>query len=238
MFRFHTVCLLLVSTLQAQQVAFAEPLTVACSPWKPYYYHEDGVIKGSAYEIAKAVTERAGIEAEFTVQPWKRVYESGLNKADYMIACIGRVPQREALFHWVGPVTKTTYYNFYKLKKANFSIESHKDVLNHQVGVMRGSLTQGFMEDLSHPKLQVTANSAQLVKMLEKGRIDLLLEASNVIEHESKLADIDPNIFELALVGYEISINLSLGKKTSESRVQKIKEAYKALAAEGKINLP
>ena len=235
---FITLGLALIFAVLNQSTALADTITIACSPWKPYYYKEDGMIKGAGYEIAKTVMERAGVDAKFVVQPWKRVYESGLHKANYMVSCLGRVPKREQLFHWIGPITNTTYYNFYKLKESKVSLKSHIDTLNYRVGVMRGSLTQEFMENLSHKKIHEVSKAQQLVKLLKMGRVDLVLEATNVIEKESELANINPESFELALVGYGLSINMALGKKTSLPLVQEIQEAYKSLESEGKIVLP
>jgi polar amino acid transport system substrate-binding protein len=222
-----------------QSWVWADTITVACSPWKPHYHKENGVIKGTAYEIAKAVTERAGVKADFTVQPWKRVYKSGLEKPDYMISCISRIPEREELFHWIGPVNKGTFYNFYKLKKSNISLNTHKDTLKFSVGVLRGSVTQTFVEkNLGHKKVITVSRASQLISMLKIGRVDLILEATNVIPNESKLLEINPDIFELALIGYKVTTNLSLGKKAPLSLVNKLQTAYKSLEAEGKIILP
>ena len=216
----------------------ADTITVACSPWKPHYYSDNGVIKGTGYEIAKVVMEQAKIDTRFVVQPWKRVYESGLKKSNYMIACLGRIAKRENSFHWIGPITKTTYYNFYKLKTSRITLESHKDILKYKVGVMRGSLTHDFIKEMSHKKIQDVSKAEQLIRLLKKGRVDFILEATNVIENESKLANINPEIFQMALKGYGISINMALGKSTPLPVVQAIQQAYKTLQTEGKIILP
>ncbi len=221
-----------------QSIVSADTITVACSPWKPHYYSENGVMKGTGYEIVKAVMEQAKIDAQFVVQPWKRVYESGLKKSNYMISCLGRVSDREDLFHWIGPISNTTYYNFYKLKTSKITLKSHKDILNYKVGVMRGSLTHDFMKEMSHTKTMDVSRAEQLIRLLKKGRVNFILEATNVIDNESKLANINPDIFEMALIGYGISINMALGKLTPPAVVQAIQEAYKTLQAQGKIVLP
>jgi polar amino acid transport system substrate-binding protein len=236
--RFKIFKLLMIFFVLSQTSVFADTITVACSQWKPHYYQEKGIIKGTGYEIAKAVMEQAKVVAEFQVQPWKRVYITGLNKANYMISCLGRTPEREPFFHWVGPVAKSIHYNFYKLKKSKFIVKSHRDILQYRVGVMRGSLTQNFMENMSHEDIHGVSRAEQLIKLLKVGRVDLILEATNVIEHESKTANIDPDIFEMATVGYELSINMAVGKKTPLSVVQAIQKAYKSLEMDGKIIFP
>ena len=216
----------------------ADTLTVACSPWKPYYYQENKTIKGSSYEIARAVFERADIKAKFVVHPWKRAYESGLNAPNYLVACLGKLPEREKLFHWIGPVAKTTFYNFYKKESSDISLSSLEDIKNHSVGVLRGSLTEEFLKKSSHKHVHPIATAKQLIMMLEAGRFDLILEAGNVIEHESTLAKIKPETFELALIGFGVSINMALSKQTPMETVQRLQEAYKGLDSEGKIVLP
>ncbi|MCG8620343.1 MAG: transporter substrate-binding domain-containing protein [Desulfobacterales bacterium] len=226
---------ILIFSFYSQSAVFAESITVACSSWKPFYYSEDGDIKGAVYDIAKLVVERAQMDAKFIVAPWKRVYETGLNKPDYMISCISRTPKRESLFHWIGAVKETTYYNFYKLKTSDIAIGSSEDTLQYKVGVMRGSLTEDHMNSIAHKNLHIVTEASSLVKLLAAGRVDLVLEAPNVITNESAAAGIDPEVFELAFQAYGVTTSLSLGKSTSPAVVQKLKDAYKSLEAEGKL---
>ena len=96
----------------------------SCSEWRPYAYKEDGVIKGSAYNIAKDVFDHARVNLNYRILPWARVYKNGLDKTNYLIGCLGRTPKREKLFHWVGPVTKGVKIYFYKMKSNSIKIGS------------------------------------------------------------------------------------------------------------------
>ena len=107
---------------------------VASSDWIPYVYEDKGVIKGSAYKIAKDVLDRAGVQFNYRILPWARVYRNGLDKENYLIGGLGRTPKREKKFHWIGPVTVGTDIFFYKIKSNPGKINSVEGAKNYRIG--------------------------------------------------------------------------------------------------------
>jgi polar amino acid transport system substrate-binding protein len=47
---------------------------------------------------------RVGIPEHADLMPWARAYQSALSTPDFCMFSAGRAAEREALFHWVGPV--------------------------------------------------------------------------------------------------------------------------------------
>lgn len=43
----------------------SQTIYVSYSDWKPYFYKDGGQLKGSGYQIAKAVMEQAGFSAVY-----------------------------------------------------------------------------------------------------------------------------------------------------------------------------
>lgn len=215
----------------------AGQIKVACTDWAPYYFEDNGEIKGSGYEIAKMVNERAGVEAKYLIEPWKRVYETGLNEPDYMISCLGRTPEREMLFQWIGPITTAKSYYLYKLKSSSLTLGTPEAFSNYKVGVIRGGHQESFARQLGFKDIKLLTDQSALVKMLQAGRIDLVLDAEHVIESNANKDNIDLALFEKAEFAYDVAANLALSKNTSPEVVEKLQNAYKALSEEGLIIL-
>ncbi|NNG02304.1 MAG: transporter substrate-binding domain-containing protein [Desulfobacteraceae bacterium] len=215
----------------------AESITVACTNWKPVFYVENEILKGSGYQIAKAVTEQAGIEAEFIIAPWKRVYLSGLNQPNYMIACLARTPRREALFYWIGPIIENKICSIFKLEKSAVSLKSIQDLQNYPVGVLRGGHQHDFLLDLPHKNILTVTDNKQLLRVLEGGRVDFVLSTEFKTTVGGTANDGDTKKIVKVMDAYSVTEYLAFGKITEKEMVDRMTRAYRQLESEGKIVL-
>ena len=68
------------------------------------FAQEDNV-DGIAVDVVREMFKRAGIKYSLTLRfPWDRIYKLALEKPDYGVFVTARLPEREALFKWVGPI--------------------------------------------------------------------------------------------------------------------------------------
>jgi polar amino acid transport system substrate-binding protein len=67
---------------------------------------DDGKLVGVATEKLEEAFRRAGLSEHAALMPWARAYQSALESADVCVFSTARTPEREPLFHWVGPVAK------------------------------------------------------------------------------------------------------------------------------------
>lgn len=216
----------------------AQTVTVACSDWKPYFYQNGKTIEGSAYEIATAVMEKTDIPTRYKIQPWKRVYDNGLRKENFMIACLGRTPTRETLFQWIGPVTKGNRYLFYKLKDNPASVKSLGDLKSYKIAVLRGGHQNDFVNQNGLEKsAQTVAETKQLLRLLLKGRVQFVLNSEEDMIAHVKEQNLTMDQFEEALLAYNVAAYLALNQNTPKEIVEKVRNAYQDVSAQGKIML-
>jgi len=116
-------------------------IKVNASDWRPYVYQENSKFKGYSYDILRDVFKRANIQFNLRMMSWARVYNFGLNKKSQMTLGVGRIPAREHLFNWIGPVNKGEEIFFYQLKNKVIDIKNLVDVKNYSFGAQRGSYT-------------------------------------------------------------------------------------------------
>lgn len=207
------------------------------SDWRPYAYEEDGVVKGSAYKIAKDVFERAGIPLHYEIQPWARVYHFGLTRKNYMIGGLGRTPKREKLFHWVGPVSAGFDIYFWQLKSNPIQIESIEELKKHTIGVKRATYFEDFVElkEFDKNKIQAVSEVEQLLKMAQLKRISFFLLNKKRLLEEAKRINLDPNLFEKVFFAFNVTDYMAMNLDTDPELLEKLQNAYKELEKEGKI---
>ncbi|MEW6982545.1 substrate-binding periplasmic protein [Colwelliaceae bacterium 6471] len=219
--------------------AFAEePVALEISEWRPYVYMEDGQPKGFSYDIVKTLFERANIQYDFQIKPWARVYKNGLEKKNYFIPGLGRTLKREPAFQWIGPLTKGIDIYFYKLKTDAVQIRNLDEAKEYSVGVERGSYYQDFLEaHFPKDKRQPVSQPDQLLKILMAKRVKfILLDEARMLKIAEKLG-VDANLFEKSLFAFTVQDYLAASLNTNTALVDKLKQAYLELKAEGLINL-
>ena len=62
-------------------------------------------LEGIAVEVLRETFKRVDIGYSMTLRfPWERIYHLALDNPDYGVFVTARIPEREALFKWVGPI--------------------------------------------------------------------------------------------------------------------------------------
>ena len=97
----------------------AESLRIVTEDFPPYNFQVGNEARGLSSEVVQAVLKQINRQAEFEFYPWARAYEIAQNEKNNLIFSIARIPEREALFNWVGSIApyKTSLY---KLKANTF----------------------------------------------------------------------------------------------------------------------
>jgi polar amino acid transport system substrate-binding protein len=155
----------------------ADSITVVTEEMPPFNHTENGVVAGMATEVVQEALDRSGLSATFVVYPWKRAYQTALRQPNVLIYSIGRNPDREEKFQWVGVIAPVNMY-FFKLRgRDDIHIENLEDAKKFQIGAVSGDYTLGFLRDQGFPesKLDVTGAFRQNIRKLFGQRVELVL---------------------------------------------------------------
>lgn len=132
---------------------YAADIQAVTYEWPPYNYTDNGKITGISKEIVEEILNRAEIKADFVVYPWGRGLMMAKTKKNVLIYTMRRIPERENLYKWVGPITPPSNSYLYKLKKRkDIAVHSLNDAKKYSIGVIKGDsmhqylLSQGFEE--------------------------------------------------------------------------------------------
>jgi polar amino acid transport system substrate-binding protein len=90
-----------------------EDITYMTEDYPPSNYIENGVLKGVAVDVLKAVWKKINSkEMHIQLYHWARGYQLALTKPNTMLFAMTRSPEREKLFKWVGPIYRGRYSLF------------------------------------------------------------------------------------------------------------------------------
>ncbi|MCD2176361.1 substrate-binding periplasmic protein [Rhizobium sp. C1] len=208
--------------------ASGESLHLLTEDYPPYNYEEDGVLKGIAVDLVKAVMADAGLQYEMTLQPWARAYSLALNTPGSCVFSTVHTKERADLFEWVEPLFTTEAYLVRKsgsgIRPANL-----EEAKRYLIGTQLGDYTENLLKQNGFTRIDLTSEIDLSVKKLLAGRIDLMPMAA------SMLADLQRQGLPVeAAVILNTSLDaLACNRQTDADALRRMRSSLKKLIADG-----
>ena len=223
-----------VFIFSAQPLLSAE-LTILTENLPPLNYVKDGVLVGPSVEIVKEIQKRVGSSEEIKVYPWARAYKMALEDENVVLFGMTHTKVREDIFKWVGPLA--TKRDILVAKKGSGiiinSLEDAKKV--KRIGTLRDDTRERLLKSHGFTNLESVSDEQKNAKKLVLGRIDLWAYKKPGLKTVCELAVVDYNELEEVFHLREIDVSIAFSKKTSDSIVQKWRNAFNEMLADGTI---
>lgn len=226
--RFLAMFCMAASWSAAQLPAKAEPLQLLTEAYPPYNYQENGVLKGIAVDLVKAVMADANVEYDMKIQPWARAYGLALNTAGHCVFSTVHTAERDALFEWVEPLFSSELYLVRK-SGSNANPASIDDAKRFLIGTQLGDYTEGLLKRGGFTRVDLASEIDLSLKKLLAGRIDLMpMAASMVTDLQKQGIAVEP-----AVVFSKSVDGLACNKKTDPDVLRRIRASLKKLIDDG-----
>lgn len=176
MFRFRkSLMVFTIFAAAATPPRAAEPLTFYTEEWKPFNYLNDkNEIDGFTTAIIKKIAQNLGTETKTVLVPWSRALDTVQKTKGTAIYSIYRIPERENLFKWVGPIYQVDTM-LWGLKSRKLPINSIEDAKGYRISVQASSAYAIALEKKGFDKDKLTLNYSQTdINMVLAGRADLV----------------------------------------------------------------
>ncbi|VVN77693.1 substrate-binding periplasmic protein [Pseudomonas fluorescens] len=135
-------------------------------------FAQDENINGIAVDIVREMFKRADITYSLTLRfPWERIYKIALEKPGYGVFVMARLPDREKLFKWVGPIGPDDWIMLAKAD-SKITLDTLNDARKYKIGAYKGD---AIAETLAKQGLKpvVVLRDQDNAKKLVNGQIDL-----------------------------------------------------------------
>lgn len=175
---FINICLLFIlfTILSGHVFGEDQSLQILTEEWAPFNYQENGVLTGFSTEIVKQILARLGRNEPIQVNPGSRSIYILDNEPYAMFFSLYRTEEREAKYHWVGPLASGSI-SFYKRKGDALDVNSLEDAKRvRSVSCRYAGLIPGLLEELGFDNLDNTAkDSYNVYEKILLGRNDLAI---------------------------------------------------------------
>jgi polar amino acid transport system substrate-binding protein len=196
-------------------------------------YAREGDLKGIAVDVVREMFKRANINYNLTLRfPWARIYKLAMDNPNYGVFVTARLPERERLFKWVGPIGPDDWV---MLAKADSSITlgSLEDAKQYRIGAYKGD---AIAEHLSGQgvTLQTTFRDQENALKLQKGEIDLWATGEPAGRYLAKQEGVTG--LKTVLRFQTAQLFLALNPETPDEVVSRLQEALDKMHAEGYVD--
>ncbi|TCD19431.1 ABC transporter substrate-binding protein [Pseudomonas sp. IC_126] len=240
MFKSTLLALATSLILGATAQAAPEQIDLLTENFPPYNMAVDGKnfardenIRGIAVDIIREMFQRAGIDYTLTLRfPWERIYKMALETPGYGVFVTARLPEREGLFKWVGPIGPDDWVLLAR-GDSTIEVDSLEQARQYRIGAYKGD---AIAEHLVAQGLQPTlALRDQInVEKLQSGAIDLWATGDPAGRFLAKQQGVSGLKRVLRFDSAELF--LALNRQVSDETVEKLQAALDQMRADGTIN--
>ncbi len=196
-------------------------------------FAQDENINGIAVDIVREMFKRADITYSLTLRfPWERIYKLALEKPGYGVFVMARLPDREKLFKWVGPIGPDDWILLAKAD-SKITLESLEQARKYKIGAYKGD---AIAETLAKQGLKpiVVLRDQDNAKKLVNGQIDLWATGDPAGRYLARQEGVSG--LKTVLRFNSAELYLALNKDVPDDVVAKLQAALDQLRKEGVVD--
>ncbi len=181
---------------------------------------ERGNITGQSTEIVRELLSKTGTDATIELMPWSKGYGIVQSQPNTMIYSTGRIPFREQMFKWVGPIGFADEW-FYAKRGSNIKISSLDDAMKvKSIAVYKDDSNQLFLLEHGFDNLDVSENDVQCIKKLMDGKVDLWLGPAQGFAFLAYEAGVNPAEMEPVSYVRRAEWYIAFNRQTPDDTIQ------------------
>ena len=147
-----------------------------------------------------------------------------------------RIPQRESLFKWAGPIVD--FADVCLVKKKNITIENPEDLKKYIICAVRDSsphqalLALGCSED----RLELSNSVQNALNKMEYGRADIFIGDKRTTFYTMEQMGLDLDLYKVCYTFNKVYGYFAFNSQTPDSVVESLQRGIDAIRASGKLN--
>ncbi|NLP44109.1 MAG: diguanylate cyclase [Peptococcaceae bacterium] len=148
----------------------------------PIVYKDNGIAKGVAVDIVKAMEDRIGYEVEVVPVNWEQAQKMMLNGDADGLLHINQSPERDELFDFSRPLLKSDFSMF--VQNDSTSLRSIDDLRGKIVGVEAGGYPNLLLQGYEAIDIEIIVDWETSFKALSTGNLDAIIVDRWIGEYE------------------------------------------------------
>ena len=199
----------------------------------PASYLENGRLKGLSVDIVREILRRLNMPDNIQTVPWARGYTLALTQPNVALFSTTRLPQREKLFKWVGPLYSQTW-GFYARKDSPLKISSMDQARAvARIGTYHKDAKEQYLQANGFRNLVSTNKNLSNIRHLMDGTIDLWVSSDFNMPYLAQQAGIDPDRLKLVLPFKTVQNYIAFSNQSADALVSGWQQTLDELKHDG-----
>ncbi|MGL6039643.1 MAG: substrate-binding periplasmic protein, partial [Deefgea sp.] len=196
-------------------------------PFNSYAAHRP---EGMAVDVMTEMLKRSQLTAEHKDFPWVRALSTVQLTPNHCAYTVGRIPEREAKFLWVGPIASVKG-TLFGLRERQLQIRTLDDARKYRIGDLRQGANAIFLESKGFVLDYANTEDQNLRKLLA-GHIDLYPGTPFSAREIVQRLKIDPQRVQALYVFNELGLYLACNLQTPTATIAKLTSALESMRAD------
>lgn len=236
----HVIRRFLVLLLLFLSFAFAQDIAVFAGKNPPFNYRSKGEITGISVDILTHLFKENNLNFDaknIVLDTWSAVFSQALVTPNSILITASRLPERESMFQWIGPVAQVKLGIIAK-KQSHMSLSDVVNLKGYKIISIKNSAAERAFIKLGGNLQNVVRVSTpkQGFRMLEYNRADALITTDLPFIFDALQEGINVNEYELVYLlkkaPYFIATHKDMDVKIVE-QLQKSLDTLKKLDEQG-----
>jgi polar amino acid transport system substrate-binding protein len=196
-------------------------------------FAQESNIEGIAVEIVRQTFKRAGIGYNMTLRfPWDRIYKLAMNNPGYGVFVTARLPEREKLFKWVGPIGPDDWVMLGR-SDSTIELKTLDQARQYKIGAYKGD---AIAQELARQGLNpvTVLSDKDNARKLVNGQIDLWATGDPAGRYLARQEGVSG--LKTVLRFNQAELFLALNRETPDEVVAKLQKALDEMRAEGVVD--
>lgn len=220
------LCLVLLGPLSPRPAQAFSNRSYLTEEYYPFNYTENGELKGISVDMLHLIWDELGEPAQpIQVMPWARAYDLTRSTPNTVLFSMARIPEREDLFRWAGPLAVTRFVLIAN-KSANISLRDMKEAAGYRIGTLRDDVTDLLLHNYcKRNKIEAVADMQHNIRKLLSGRLDMVAYEETSWRQIAIKNGLSPDDYETVLVLQETFVYFAFHKDTPPRLLKNFQQA-------------
>ncbi len=219
--------------LGAAQGAHALQMLTEENP--PFNFTESGKLTGLSTEVVSAIGERAKLALTVTSLPWQQAYEKAQSNREACVFSTVRLPNRERVFKWVGPIAASEWALFAK-KDFSGDIKKLADAKPYRIGAVAQDAKVEWLKERFLTNIVTYAEDKQIPPKLtlDRKQVDAVdLWVTGLYAEKSVAASANVSDVKLVLKINRVDYYIACNPGVADASVKAMSEALATMKKDG-----
>lgn len=189
-----------------------------------------GKVVGTGSDKVREVMARTGVAFTIAIQPWRRAYTAALEQSDTCVYAATRLPEREQLFRWIGPIDNSEWVLLGRNDR-RYALRTLDDARPFRIGTYNGDARDAYLRERGF-NVDAAQNDLINPEKLLLGRIDLW--AASLRRHSTLLAQPGWAGRIVPVLSFKkVDLYLACNKSMTDDMAARMNGALKAMQRDG-----